>query len=105
MPRFCTEGAICRAQRWCSMLVQPGAFADQRTPAGRTHRVAQAVAAEVAEFLAEHADLKTEDGWRRIVRPGYLRKHMTGTGFVSACQPQLRDREVADDSPGRISLL
>ncbi len=99
---LCTQGVICRAQRWCSMMAQPGAFADRRTPAGRTHRVAQVVAAEVADFLAEHADLNTEDGFRRIVRPEHLPKHMTGTGFVSVRQPQLRDREVADDSPGRI---
>jgi hypothetical protein len=47
---LCTQGVICRAQRWCSMMAQPGAFADRRTPAGRTHRVAQVVAAEVADF-------------------------------------------------------
>jgi hypothetical protein len=53
-------------------------------------------------FLAEHADLNTEDGFRRIVRPEHLPKHTTGTGFVSVRQRQLHDREVADDSPGRI---
>jgi hypothetical protein len=29
----------------------------------------QAVEAEVAEFLAKHADLKTETGQQRVVRP------------------------------------
>jgi len=34
--------------------------------------LAQAVEAEVADFLGTHADLETEDGHRRVVRHGHL---------------------------------
>ena len=45
-------------------LIQPGAFDDQLTEIlrqGARTLLAQAVEAEVADFLAKHADLKTED--------------------------------------------
>jgi putative transposase len=34
--------------------------------------LAQAVEAEVADFLGKHADLKTADGHQRVVRHGHL---------------------------------
>ena len=46
-------------------LIQPGTFNDQLTDVLRTGAralLAQAVEAEVADFLGTHADLKTEDG-------------------------------------------
>ena len=46
-------------------LIQPGAFDDQLTEVlrdGARALLAQAVEAEVADFLGKHADLKTEDG-------------------------------------------
>ena len=46
-------------------LIQPGTFEDQLTEVlrrGARDLLAQAVEAEVAEFLARHATLKTEDG-------------------------------------------
>ena len=60
--------------------------------------------AEVAEFLGRHADLKTTDGRRRVVRHGHLpeREVMTGIGPVGVRQPRVRDREAAADDPGRI---
>jgi hypothetical protein len=44
--------------------------------------VAQAVETEVAGFLAEHADKRTDDGRQRLVRHGHLpqRTAMTGIG-------------------------
>ena len=45
-------------------LIQPGAFEDQLTEVlrqGARTLLAQAVENEVADFLAKHADLKTED--------------------------------------------
>ena len=48
-----------------SKLIQPGAFDDPLTEVlrnGARALLAQAVEAEVADFLAKHADLKTEDG-------------------------------------------
>jgi hypothetical protein len=58
-------------------LIQPGTFDDQLTetlrqggtqPAGW----AEAVEAEVADFLAKHADLETENGHQHVVRHGHL---------------------------------
>jgi hypothetical protein len=51
-------------------LVQPGEFKDQLTEVLR--QGAQAVEAEFAAFLEDHADEKLEDGRRRIVRHGHF---------------------------------
>jgi len=80
-------------------LIQPGAFDDQLTEIlrqGARTLLAQAVKAEVSDFLAKHADLKTADG-RRVVRHGHLpeREVMTGIGPVAVRQPRVRDREAA----------
>jgi transposase-like protein len=88
-------------------LIQPGAFEDQLTEVlrnGARTLLAQAVEAEVAGFIAKHADLETEDGRRRVVRHGHLpeREVMTGIGPVAVRQPRVRDRGVAADDPDRI---
>jgi transposase-like protein len=88
-------------------LIQPGTFNDQLTDVlrnGARALLAQAVEAEVADFLGTHADLKTEDGHRRVVRHGHLpeREVMTGIGPVAVRQPRVRDREAAADDPERI---
>jgi putative transposase len=88
-------------------LIQPGCFDDQLTEIlrqGARTLLAHAVEAEVADFLAKHAGLKTEDGCQRIVRHGHLpeRQVMTGIGAVAVRQPRVRDREVAAGDPGRI---
>ena len=88
-------------------LIQPGTFNDQLTDVlrnGARALLAQAVEAEVADFLGTHADLKTEDGHRRVVRHGHLpeREVMTGIGPVAVRQPRVRDREAGADDPERI---
>jgi putative transposase len=88
-------------------LIQPGAFDDQLTEIlrqGARSLLAQAVEAEVADFLAKHGELRTEDGRQRIVRHGHLpeREIMTGIGPVVVRQPRVRDRDAAADDPGRI---
>jgi putative transposase len=88
-------------------LIQPGCFDDQLTEIlrrGARTLLAQAVEAEVADFLSKHADLKTEDGRQRIVRHGHLpeREVMTGIGPVAVRQPRVRDREVSAGDPDRI---
>ena len=88
-------------------LIQPGSFDDQLTAVlrdGAKALLANAVEAEVADFLAKHADLKIEDGRQRVVRHGHLpeREVMTGIGPVAVRQPRVRDREAAADDPGRI---
>jgi putative transposase len=88
-------------------LIQPGAFDDQLTEIlrlGARTLLVQAVEAEVADFLAQHADLKTGDSRQRVVRHGHLpeREVMTGIGPVTVRQPRVRDREVAADNADRI---
>jgi len=78
-------------------LAQPGTFTDSLTEVlrnGARALLARAVEAEVAEFLAQHADLKTDGGCRRVVRHGHLpeREIMTGIGAVAVRQPRMRDR-------------
>jgi transposase-like protein len=88
-------------------LIQPGTFNDQLTDVlrnGARALLAQAVEAEVSDFLGTHADLKTADGHRRVVRHGHLpeREVMTGIGPVAVRQPRVRDREAGADDPKRI---
>jgi transposase-like protein len=66
--------------------------------------LAQAVEAEVTDFLGKHADLKTADGHQRVVRHGHLpeREVMTGIGPVAVRQPRVRDREADATDPDRI---
>jgi putative transposase len=84
-------------------LLQPGSFADPLTEVlrnGARALLAQAIEAEVAEFLTKHADLKTTVGLSRVVRHGHLpaREVMTGIGPVCVRQPRVRDRGAADDA-------
>ncbi len=84
-------------------LLQPGSFGDPLTEVlrnGARALLAQAIEAEVAEFLAKHADLRTTVGLRRVVRHGHLpeREVMTGIGPVGVRQPRVRDRGAADDA-------
>ena len=78
-------------------LSQPGTFSDPLTEvlrSGARSLLAQAVEAEVAAFLASHADRLTEDGRRRLVRHGHLpeRAIMTGIGPIAVRAPRVRDR-------------
>ena len=88
-------------------LIQPANVVDQLTEIlrnGARSLLAQAVEAEVADFLGKHTDLKTSDGHQRVVRHGHLpeREVMTGIGPVAVRQPRVRDREAAAADPGRI---
>jgi putative transposase len=88
-------------------LIQPGAFDDPLTEVlrnGARALLAQAVEAEVADFLARHADLKTEEGYQRVVRHGHLpeREVMTGIGPVTVRQPRVRDRGAGAEATDRI---
>ncbi len=89
-------------------LAQPGTFSDLLTEVlrnGARTLLVQAVEAEVADFLAKHADLKTAGGRQRVVRHGHLpeREIMTGIGAVAVRQPRVRDREVRDGAPVRFT--
>src|SRR5499425_1903384 len=89
-------------------LAQSGVFTDSLTEVlrrGARALLTQAVEAEVAEFLAKHADLKTETGHQRVVRHGHLpeREIMTGVGPVTVRQPRVRDRVSGDGERIRYS--
>ncbi len=60
--------------------------------------LAQAVEAEVAEFLEGHATLVDDRGRRRIVRNGHLPERLiqTGIGPVDVRQPRVRDRRAGE---------
>ena len=78
-------------------LSQPGTFSDPLTEvlrSGARSLLAHAVEAEVAAFLGGHADQRTEDGRRRLVRHGHLpeREIVTGIGPVAVRAPRVRDR-------------
>ena len=104
---FSTEGGYAMSDDNVVQLIQPGSFSDPLTEVlrnGARSLLAKAVEAEVAGFLAKHADLKTDDGRSRLVRHGHLpeREVMTGIGPVAVRQPRVRDRGADAKDAGRI---
>lgn len=61
---------------------------------GARQIIAQAVEAELAEFLKQYQDLKDDQGRTAVVRNGYLpaRTVTTGVGAVEVQVPKVRDR-------------
>ena len=70
---------------------------------GARQMLTHAIEAEVAAFLAVHADEVDEEGRRRLVRHGHAPKRalQTGIGPIEVRQPRVRDRG-ADDESNRI---
>ena len=64
--------------------------------------LAEAIEAEVAQWIDGHQHLTDAAGRRQVVRNGYLpeRKLVTGVGEVVVQQPRVHDRRPPDD-PGR----
>jgi len=84
-------------------LRQPETIDDPLTEvlrAGARELLAKAVEAEVEEFLAAHADLRTADGLKRIVRHGHgpERQIQTGIGAVAVRRAKIRDRGGDEES-------
>jgi len=73
-------------------------FSDEILRSGARALLTQAVEAEVAEFLAKHADLKDRDGpaARGAPWPSSGARDQTGIGPVAIRQPRVRDREAAE---------
>src|SRR5215468_7791028 len=61
---------------------------------GAQKLLAQAIDAEVADWLERHQDCRNADGRRQVVRNGYLpeRTITTGLGSVAVKQPRVQDR-------------
>ncbi|MCP4965144.1 MAG: IS256 family transposase [bacterium] len=75
----------------------PGEISDPLTEvlrAGARRLLAEAVEAEVEDFIAAHAELVDDAGHRRIVRHGHMpeRDVQTGIGAVAVRRPRIRDR-------------
>ena len=78
-------------------LRRPAELEDDLTQllrSGARKLIAEAVEAELAEFLASFTDRRDSDGRRAVVRNGYLpeREIQTGIGAVRVKVPKVRDR-------------
>ncbi|WGJ13304.1 transposase [Methylocapsa sp. D3K7] len=78
-------------------FAEPGAFEDPLTEVlrcGARKLLADAIEAEVSDFLDRHSRFLTEEGQQRLVRHGHLpeREIMTGIGPVGVRAPRVRDR-------------
>jgi putative transposase len=67
---------------------------------GARQMLTHAIEAEVAAFLAVHADRVDEEGRRRVVRHGHAPKRalQTGIGPIEVRRPRVRDRGADDES-------
>jgi putative transposase len=67
---------------------------------GAQRLLAEAVEAEVAEWIESHAHLKNADGHRQVVRNGRLprRTLTTGVGPIEIQQPRVLDRRTAGEA-------
>ena len=67
---------------------------------GAQRLLAQAIEAEVTEWIASHAHLKNSDGHRQVVRNGHLPKRTitTGVGPIQVEQPRVLDRRAVDEA-------
>ncbi len=65
---------------------------------GAVRLLAEAIEAEVAQWIAERADLVDGDGHRQVVRNGHLPKReiLTGIGPVEVAGPRVHDRRPAE---------
>ena len=66
---------------------------------GAQQMLAQAIEAEVADWIDQHQHVTDEQGRRQVVRNGHLpeRKIVTGVGEVAIEQPRVHDRRAAGD--------
>jgi putative transposase len=75
---------------------------------GARKMLAEAIEAEVAEYLKSHEGLRNEAGDRAVVRNGHLpeRKLQTPVGDIAVQQPRVRDRrQPADREAFQSSIL
>ena len=67
---------------------------------GAQRLLAQAIEAEVSEWIASHAELKNAEGHRQVVRNGHLPKRTitTGVGLIEVEQPRVLDRRTRNEA-------
>ena len=74
---------------------------------GAQRLLAEAVEAEVAEWIDSHAHVQDAAGRRQVVRNGYLPKRsiLTGIGSVEVEQPRVLDRRGGEGEPFSSKIL
>jgi len=72
---------------------------------GAKEMLARAMELEVAEFVEKHKEKTGEDGYRLVVRNGYMeeREIITGIGPVGIKQPRIDDRKLVELEEQRFS--
>ena len=85
----------------------PGSVLEEIARRGARQMLAQALEAEVAEFLEEHADKRDQNGHRMVVRNGHMPKRdlITGIGRVAVQQPRVDDRGLSAEGEQRFSSV
>jgi putative transposase len=74
---------------------------------GAQRMLAEAVEAEVAEWIESHRDLRDAQGHRQVVRNGRMPEWtiVTGAGLLKVSQPRVHDRRSAEEREPFISKL
>jgi putative transposase len=74
---------------------------------GARRMLTQAIEAEVAAWIHDHAHLKDDAGRQQVVRNGHLpeRTIQTGIGPLDVQQPRVRDRRPADQREAFTSAI
>lgn len=88
-------------------LPEPRDLLTEVLRSGARELLAQAVEAEVAEWIDSRADVTDASGRRRVVRNGYLpeRSIVTPLGPIRVRQPRVRDRRPEDEQERFASKL
>ena len=83
----------------------PGSILEEIARRGAQQMLAEAMEAEVAEFLAQHAEKRDENGHRVVVRNGHMpaRELISGIGRIPIEQPRIDDRQLAKEKEPRFS--
>ncbi|MFZ1286357.1 MAG: transposase, partial [Candidatus Phosphoribacter sp.] len=80
---------------------EAGSMLDEIVREGARRMLAAALEAEVAAYIAEHADQLDEDGRRLVVRNGrhQPREVLTSSGAIEVVAPRVNDKRT-DDATG-----
>ena len=86
-----------------TLAIGPRDALGERLKTGAQPMLTQAVEAEVAAYIAAHAELQDDSGHRRVVRNGHKeeREIQTGGGSWKVKQPRVDDRRVDENGQGQ----
>jgi putative transposase len=85
----------------------PGDALEELARKGARQLLAQAMEAEVAEFVEKHGNVTDEEGRHSVVRNGHLpeRKLITGIGPLKIRQPRVDDRALSQEQRFNSQIL